>query len=136
VPEFLRRTVGSGVLGQIEFLQGALPVHPYRRYIGREQRRYAGGVDYFSEGLDPAGLVTHVGGINAVIDTTLRLPEIPGGKKLIYNHIEMPLTPISAFGELGKTNPVFAKLDEICTRHKGLWSVEAEAYLMENAGKL
>jgi L-sorbose 1-phosphate reductase len=93
-------------------------------------------LDYFSEGLDPAGLVTHVGGINAVIDTTLRLPEIPGGKKLIYNHIEMPLTPISAFGELGKTNPVFAKLDEICTRHKGLWSVEAEAYLMENAGKL
>jgi L-sorbose 1-phosphate reductase len=93
-------------------------------------------LDYFNEGLDPAGLVTHIGGINAVIDTTLRLPEIPGGKKLIYNHIEMPLTPISEFGELGKTNPVYAKLDEICNRHKGLWSVEAEAYLMENANKL
>ncbi len=93
-------------------------------------------LDYFNEGLDPAGLVTHIGGINAVIDTTLRLPEIPGGKKLIYNHIEMPLTPISEFGELGKTNPVFAKLDEICNNHKGLWSVEAEAFLMENADKL
>ncbi len=93
-------------------------------------------LDYFNEGLDPAGLVTHVGGINAVIDTTLRLPEIPGGKKLIYNHIEMALTPISGFGELGKTNPVFAKLDEICKRHKGLWNVEAEAYLIENADNL
>jgi hypothetical protein len=39
------------------------------------------------KGLDPAGLVTHIGGLDAVIDTTLRLPEIPGGKKLIYTHI-------------------------------------------------
>lgn len=29
-------------------------------------------------------MITHIGGINAVADTTLRLPEIPGGKKLIY----------------------------------------------------
>ncbi|MCA1747147.1 MAG: zinc-binding dehydrogenase, partial [Bacteroidales bacterium] len=43
-------------------------------------------LEYFNEGLDPAGLVTHIGGINAVIETTLNLPEIPGGKKLIYNH--------------------------------------------------
>ena len=50
-----------------------------------------------NEGLDPAGLVTHVGGINAVIDTTLNLPSIPGGKKLIYTHIDMPLTPIAEF---------------------------------------
>ncbi|MCA1747934.1 MAG: zinc-binding dehydrogenase, partial [Bacteroidales bacterium] len=82
-------------------------------------------LEYFNEGLDPAGLVTHIGGINAVIETTLNLPEIPGGKKLIYNHIEMPLTPTSQFGELGKTNPVYAKLDEICNNHKGLWNVEA-----------
>ena len=42
---------------------------------------------YMGKGLDPAGLVTHVGGINATIETTLNLPSIPGGKKLIYNHI-------------------------------------------------
>jgi L-sorbose 1-phosphate reductase len=65
-----------------------------------------------------------------VIDATLHLPEIPGGKKLIYNHIEMPLTPISDFGDMGKTNPLFAKLDEICNRHKGLWNLEAEKYLL------
>ena len=52
---------------------------------------------YFKEGMDPAGLVTHIGGIDAVIDTTLNLPNIPGGKKLIYNHINMPLTAIADF---------------------------------------
>lgn len=93
-------------------------------------------LEIMTKGLDPAGLVTHIGGLNAVPAATLDLPNIPGGKKLIYNHIEMPLTPISEFGELGKKNPVFAELDAICARHMGLWSVEAEAFLLENANRL
>ncbi len=84
-----------------------------------------------SDGLDPAGLVTHIGGLNAVIEATLHLPEIPGGKKLIYNHIEMPLTPISDFAEKGKTDPLFAELHRLCEKHKGLWNVEAEQYLLK-----
>jgi threonine dehydrogenase-like Zn-dependent dehydrogenase len=84
------------------------------------------------EGLDPAGLVTHIGGLDAVIDTTMRLPEIPGGKKLIYTHIEMPLTAIADFAELGKNNPLFASLAEICARHNGLWNPEAEKFLLAN----
>lgn len=89
-------------------------------------------LDLMSKGLDPAGLVTHIGGLNAVIEATNHLPEIPGGKKLIYTHIEMPLTPISEFAELGKADKKFQDLAEICDRHNGLWSVEAEAYLLEN----
>jgi threonine dehydrogenase-like Zn-dependent dehydrogenase len=89
-----------------------------------------------STGLDPAGLVTHIGGINAVIDATLHLPEIPGGKKLMYNHIEMPLTAITDFAEKGKTNPVYKTLAEICDRNNGLWSFEAEEFLLANADKL
>ncbi|MBO4417738.1 MAG: zinc-binding dehydrogenase [Bacteroidales bacterium] len=91
---------------------------------------------YMGKGLDPAGLVTHIGGINATIETTLNLPSIPGGKKLIYNHITMPLTAIADFAEKGKTNPVYARLAEICAAHNGLWSVEAENYLLANADKL
>lgn len=93
-------------------------------------------IEMMSKGLDPAGLVTHVGGINAVIDTTLNLPSIPGGKKLIYTHIDMPLTPISEFEKLGATQPVFAELDRLCKAHKGLWNLEAEKYLLEHAGQL
>ncbi len=87
----------------------------------------------FRKGLDPAGLVTHVGGLNAVIETTLNLPAIPGGKKLIYTHKDIPLTAISEFKEKGKSDPFFAKLNEICVRNNDLWSVEAEEYLLANA---
>ncbi|MDR3297151.1 MAG: zinc-binding dehydrogenase [Prevotellaceae bacterium] len=89
-----------------------------------------------SEGLDPAGLVTHVGGLNAVIDTTLNLPQIPGGKKLIYTHVNMPLTPIADFAARGKSNPAFAELARLCEQHNGLWNVEAEACLLSNAAAL
>jgi L-sorbose 1-phosphate reductase len=90
-------------------------------------------LEMFGKGLDPAGLVTHVGGLNAVIDTTLNLPNIPGGKKLIYTHVDMPLTAIADFAEKGKNDPLFAKLDEIVAKTNGLWSVKAEEYLLANA---
>ncbi|MBO4623890.1 MAG: zinc-binding dehydrogenase [Bacteroidales bacterium] len=89
---------------------------------------------YMGKGMDPAGLVTHIGGLNAVIDTTMNLPSIPGGKKLIYTHIEMPLTAIADFGKVGK--PVYDKLDAICKAHNGLWSVEAEEYLLSHSEEL
>ena len=89
-------------------------------------------LEMMSKGLDPAGLVTHIGGLDAVAEATKHLPEIPGGKKLIYTHITMPLTAIADFAKLGESNPVFKKLAEICDRNLGLWSVEAEKYLLEN----
>ena len=90
-------------------------------------------LEMFGKGLDPAGLVTHVGGLNAVAETTLNLPHIPGGKKLIYTHVDMPLTAISDFAEKGKSEPFFAKLAEIVEKTQGLWSIEAEEYLLANA---
>lgn len=86
------------------------------------------------KGMDPAGLVTHIGGLNAVVEATLHLPEIPGGKKLIYTHVDMPLTAIADFGKVGK--PVYDELDRICKAHQGLWSVEAESYLLSHADEL
>ncbi|WP_298648113.1 zinc-binding dehydrogenase [uncultured Proteiniphilum sp.] len=93
-------------------------------------------LDIMGKGLDPAGLITHIGGLNAVADATNNLPHIPGGKKLIYTHIDMPLTPISDFAHLGETNEFFKELAAICSRHKGLWSVEAETFLLANTGLL
>jgi threonine dehydrogenase-like Zn-dependent dehydrogenase len=93
-------------------------------------------LDMMSKGLDPAGLVTHIGGLGAVIEATKHLPEIPGGKKLIYTHIDMPLTPISDFAKLGETNEVYNTLAAICDKNLGLWSVEAETFLLANADKL
>ena len=89
---------------------------------------------YMGKGMDPAGLVTHIGGLGAVIDTTMNLPSIPGGKKLIYTHIDLPLTAIADFGQ--SENPVLQELDRICHAHNGLWNVEAETYLLNHADKL
>lgn len=89
---------------------------------------------YLGKCIDPAGLVTHIGGLDAVPETTINLPKIPGGKKLIYTHINMPLTAIADFGKVGK--PVFDELDRLCKAHQGLWNAEAEKYLLEHADQI
>jgi threonine dehydrogenase-like Zn-dependent dehydrogenase len=82
--------------------------------------------------LDPSVMITHVGGLDAVASTVIDLPAIPGGKKLIYTHIEMPLTAIADFARLGQEDPFFAGLAEIVAEANGLWSVQAERYLLAN----
>lgn len=81
--------------------------------------------------INPAVMITHVGGLNCVVDTTLHLPDLPGGKKLIYTHIDMPLTAIEDFAKLGETDAFYKTLAEIVMRHNGLWNAEAEAYLLK-----
>lgn len=82
--------------------------------------------------INPASMITHIGGLDAAIDTTLRLPEIPGGKKLIYPHIQLPLTAIDSFAALGEQDARFKALSDIVSRHNGLWCTEAEVYLLQN----
>lgn len=82
--------------------------------------------------LNPAAMITHVGGMNAVIDTVKNLPNIPGGKKLIYTHKEFPLTALADFTAAGKENPHFAELDQIVKASNGLWCPEAEQYVLEH----
>ena len=86
--------------------------------------------------LSPAYLVTHVGGLNAVVQATCNLPSIPGGKKLIYTHIDLPLTAIVDFEEKGKEDPIFRALQKIVKQHDGLWNAEAEEYLLENGPEI
>jgi L-sorbose 1-phosphate reductase len=86
--------------------------------------------------INPSIMITHVGGLNSVVETTLNLPKIPGGKKLIYTHVDMPLTAIADMAELGQKDPFMADLAEIVARHNGLWNTEAEKYVLERAPKI
>ena len=86
--------------------------------------------------LNPSGLVTHVGGLDSVVESMRQFPDIPGGKKLIYPQIRMPLTAIRDFGKKAKESSLFRELDAICSRHNGLWSGEAEKYLLNHADKM
>lgn len=82
--------------------------------------------------IDPAVMVTHIGGLDCAADATLRLPQIPGGKKLIYTHLEMPLTALSDLRARGADDPRYLALADIVDAHRGLWCPEAEEYLLAN----
>ena len=80
--------------------------------------------------LNPAVMVTHIGGLDCAAETTLNLPKIPGGKKLIYPHIQMPLTAIADFRSKAAEDARFAGLADICEKNQNLWCPEAEEYLL------
>jgi threonine dehydrogenase-like Zn-dependent dehydrogenase len=91
--------------------------------------------------INPVFMVTHVGGLNAVGQTTIDLDKIPGGKKLIYTHKKLDLAAIDDFAALGESGKgglgsFYTRLAEICGRHQGLWSPEAETFLLENAPEI
>lgn len=80
--------------------------------------------------IKPSVMVTHIGGIDSIAEATKNLPNIPGGKKLTYTQINMPLTAIDDFRKLGEKDELFAKLADSCDRHNGLWNSEAEKILL------
>jgi threonine dehydrogenase-like Zn-dependent dehydrogenase len=82
--------------------------------------------------INPSFMITHVGGLNAVPDTVRNLPNIPGGKKLIYPHIQMELTAIEDFERLGENSEFYRKLAEICKKNNNVWCEEAEKFLLES----
>ena len=76
-----------------------------------------------------ANVVTHVLGLNAVAETTLNQPEIGGGKKLVYTHKNMDLTPLAMVEEDSELGGILAKTN-------GIWSKEAEEYILEKAERI
>ena len=75
--------------------------------------------------LDVAKVITHVLGLNAAAETTLSQPEIGGGKKLIYTHKKFDRI------ELAKVDPD-SELGKILKKHNGIWSHEAEQWILNN----
>lgn len=92
-------------------------------------------IDLSAKGkIRPSVMVTHIGGMDSIIDATINLPSLPGGKKLTYTQLDLPLTAIEDFRELGKKDPLFKKLADSCEAHKGLWNTEAEKILFDHFG--
>ena len=84
--------------------------------------------------IDPSVMVTHIGGLDAAAETTLNLPKIPGGTKLIYTHLTMPLTALTDLRAKGEAegDKRLVDLADIVDAHNGLWCPEAEEYLLAN----
>ena len=86
--------------------------------------------------LNPVAMITHVGGLDAVPETTITLDKIPGGKKLIYTHKKLDLVALVDFEERGKADPLYAELGRIVGEHNMLWCKEAEDYLLAHAPEI
>ncbi len=84
--------------------------------------------------INPAVMVTHIGGLNSAIDTISNLPNIPGGKKLVYVDLDMEMTAISDFAK--SNDPVLKELAKIVAKTKGIWNAEAESYLLKHGKKI
>ena len=84
--------------------------------------------------INPAVMVTHIGGLDAAAETTLNLPKIPGGKKLLYTHLSMPLTALDELRKAAeeRNDDRYAALADIVDAHQGLWCPEAEEFLLAN----
>lgn len=85
-----------------------------------------------SKRITPSFMITHVGGLECAPHTILNQLEIPGGKKLIYPHINLPLTAIDNFLSLAEQDPFFAKLDTIVRNNNYVWNEEAEQALLSH----
>ena len=103
---------------------------------GGDVKDMADSLDWISRGiLHPEVMVTHVGGLDSAAEATLSLHKVPGGKRLVYTHLSLPMTPIDDFARLGETDPLFADLARICAANRGLWCAEAENRLLGSPGE-
>ena len=86
--------------------------------------------------INAGALVSHIMGLNAVVDAVFGLENPNGSKKVCYSHLNLPLTAIDDFAKLGQTDPMFKTLDEIVKRNGGIWCKEAEDYLLKTAPRI
>lgn len=89
--------------------------------------------------INPSSMITHIGGIGVVPETVINLPYIPGGKKLIYTHLNIPLIALedlATYGEGPRGDPMYSELAHLVACHNGLWNVEAEKVLLSKAPKV
>ena len=86
--------------------------------------------------INTGALVSHILGLKAVPSAIMDMANPSGAKKVCYTGLDLPLVAIEDFETLGKTDPMYKKLDGIVKSHGGLWCTEAEKYLIEHAPKI
>lgn len=79
-----------------------------------------------------AKIATHILGLDQVCDSILNLPNMPGGKKIVYSGKKFPVTDISALSSSGFE----ADLRKLVEENGGLWNSKAEAYFLEHAPEI
>lgn len=76
--------------------------------------------------VDVAKIVSHIMGINQACDITKIQDTIPGGKKLVYTHKNFDLKKLTSLTDA----PEDITLKKILDKHHGIWSKEAEDFVL------
>ena len=79
-----------------------------------------------------AKIATHIMGLNDVCESIMQLPQLPGGKKIVYSQKNYPITDVQNFSD----GEMEQKLKEIVEKHNGLWSAEAEQYFLNHCSDI
>ncbi len=98
--------------------------------------------------ISPGKIITHIMGLNAVSETILNFPNVPGGKKISYSGKRYPISAVENIGKNvdnceksadlstnGQENcgKFEEELGAIVEKNGGIWTREAEEYFLENA---
>ena len=134
---FFAGPTNQHLMAEFNFYNVHYMMHHVVANSGGDVKDMSDSVDWIGRGiLHPEVMITHVGGLDSAAQATFDLLTVPGGKRLVYTHVNMPMTAIADFAEKGKTDPFYAELDRICSANRGLWCKEAEDYLLANAPKV
>lgn len=82
--------------------------------------------------VDVEKIATHVLGLNDVVEVTKELPNLNGGKKIVYTQKSLPLMAVDKISEISN-NEFINGLKDILNKSGYLWSAEAEKYLLKYA---
>ena len=82
--------------------------------------------------VDLAKIATHIMGLNDVCESIMQLPQLPGGKKIVYSQKNYPITDVQNFSD----GEMEQQLQAIVKKHNGLWSAEAEAFFLEHCADI
>ena len=134
---FFAGPTNQQLMAEFNFYNVHYLMHHVVANSGGDVKDMADSVDWIGKGyLHPEVMITHVGGLDSAADATLNMLKVPGGKRLVYTHVKMPMTAIEDFAKLGESDPFYAELARLCAANKGLWCKEAEDYLLAHAPKI
>lgn len=88
-----------------------------------------------SKDINVAKIATHILGLDKVAETTLNIPKISGGKKIVYTQKKFNLTALDDIKNINN-DKLYVELSEIINRNEGLWSVEAEKYFLKQVSQI
>lgn len=134
---FFAGPTDSHLMAPFNFYNIHYMMHHVVANSGGDVKDMADSVDWIGKGhLHPEVMITHVGGLDSAAQATFDLATVPGGKRLVYTHVKMPMTAIADFAAKGRTDPFFAELDRLCAANNGLWCKAAEDYLLAHAPRI